>query len=159
MPGGGRPGGLRQRLGRDGAAIPPHRVVQVDVDNNGISIGATALTLNSGTIVRDGGTENAQLRLGNGVFFMDSGTRWDGGKAEMGGGVEYAHTRLGLGIKARGRYLLAHQKAAFDEWGQPDVEAGSWRGEARPVVGVGDGVGGGSKSGGADVGQRGRTAC
>ena len=46
-----------------------------------------------------------------------------GGKAEtgvgteMGGGVEYAHTMLGLGIEARGRYLLAHQKSAFDEWG------------------------------------------
>ena len=32
-------------------------------------------------------------------------------------GVEYAHTRLGSGIEARGRYLLAHQKSAFDEWG------------------------------------------
>ena len=51
------------------------------------------------------------------------GGRWDRGEAEtgvgaeLGGGVEYAHTRLGLGIEARGRYLLAHQKTAFDEWG------------------------------------------
>ena len=35
----------------------------------------------------------------------------------MGGGFEYAHTKLGLGIEARGRYLPAHQKSAFDEWG------------------------------------------
>ena len=54
---------------------------------------------------------------------FEIGGRWDGGKAEtgvgaeMGGGVEYAHTKLGLGIEARGRYLLAHQKSAFDEWG------------------------------------------
>ncbi len=54
---------------------------------------------------------------------FEVGGRWDGGKAEtgvgaeMGGGVEYAHTKLGLGIEARGRYLLAHQKSAFDEWG------------------------------------------
>ncbi len=37
--------------------------------------------------------------------------------AELGGGLEYAHTKLGLGIEARGRYLLAHQKSAFDAWG------------------------------------------
>ena len=53
---------------------------------------------------------------------FEIGDRWDGGKetgvgAELGGGVKYAHTKLGLGIEARGRYLLAHQKAAFDEWG------------------------------------------
>ena len=54
---------------------------------------------------------------------FEVGGRWDGGKAEtgvgaeMGGGLEYAHTKLGLGIEARGRYLLAHQKSAFDEWG------------------------------------------
>ena len=36
--------------------------------------------------------------------------------AELGGGFEYAHTKLGLGIEARRRYLLAHQKSAFDEW-------------------------------------------
>ena len=54
---------------------------------------------------------------------FEVGGRWDGGKAEtgvgaeMGGGFEYAHTKLGLGIAARGRYLLAHQKSAFDEWG------------------------------------------
>ena len=54
---------------------------------------------------------------------FEIGGRWDGGKAEtgvgaeLGGGVAYAHTTLGLGIEARGRYLLAHQKSAFDEWG------------------------------------------
>ena len=50
---------------------------------------------------------------------FEIGGRWDGGKAEtgVGGGVAYAHTKLGLGTEARGRYLLAHQKAAFDEWG------------------------------------------
>ena len=54
---------------------------------------------------------------------FEIGGRWDGGKAEtgvgaeLGGGLEYAHTKLGLGVEARGRYLLAHQKSAFDEWG------------------------------------------
>ena len=53
---------------------------------------------------------------------FEIGGRWDGGKAEtgvgaeLGGGLEYAHTKLGLGIEARGRYLLEHQMA-FDEWG------------------------------------------
>ena len=48
---------------------------------------------------------------------LELGSRWDGGKAETGGGVEYAHTKLGLGTAARGRYLLVRQKAAFDKWG------------------------------------------
>ena len=52
---------------------------------------------------------------------FEIGGRWDGGKAEtgvgadLGGGLEYKHTKLGLRIEARGRYLLAHQKSAFDE--------------------------------------------
>ena len=71
-------------------------------------------------------------------FALDAGARgrrgWDGGKAEtdvgaeLGGGFAYAHTKLGLGIEARGQYLLAHQKSAFDEWGAsltPTVDPGA----------------------------------
>ena len=53
---------------------------------------------------------------------FEVGGRWDGGKAEtrvgaeLGGGFEYAPTKLDLGIEARGPYLLVHQKSAFDEW-------------------------------------------
>ena len=44
--------------------------------------------------------------------------RWRRASARrLGGGFGYAHTQLGLEIEARGRYLLAHQKSAFDEWG------------------------------------------
>lgn len=54
---------------------------------------------------------------------FEAGGRWDGGEAEkgvgteLGGGFTYAHATLGLGIEARGRCLLAHQKSTFDEWG------------------------------------------
>jgi len=54
---------------------------------------------------------------------LEIGGRWDGGEAEtgfgaeLGGGLEYAHRTLGLGIETRARYLLAHQQSAFDEWG------------------------------------------
>ena len=54
---------------------------------------------------------------------LDVGGRWDGGDAEtglgveVGGGLTYAHTTMGLEVDARGRYLLAHRKAGFDEWG------------------------------------------
>lgn len=37
---------------------------------------------------------------------------------ELGGGFKCVRTKLGLSIEARERYLLAHQKSAFDEWGQ-----------------------------------------
>ena len=54
---------------------------------------------------------------------LEIGGRWDGGDAEtglgmeVGGGLAYSHTPLGLEVEARGRFLLAHREAAFDEWG------------------------------------------
>ena len=54
---------------------------------------------------------------------LEIGGRWDRGRVEngagidLGGGIEYAHTALGLGLSARGRYLLAHERAGYDEWG------------------------------------------
>lgn len=54
---------------------------------------------------------------------LELGGRWDAGSAETGagaelaGGVAYAHTKLGLGVEARGRYLLAHEKDDFEDWG------------------------------------------
>lgn len=54
---------------------------------------------------------------------LELGGRWDAGSAETGagaelaGGVAYTHAKLGLGIEARGRYLLAHEKDDFEEWG------------------------------------------
>ena len=54
---------------------------------------------------------------------LDIGGRWDDGDAEsglgveVGGGLAYMHTGLGLEVDARGRILLAHGKSAFDERG------------------------------------------
>ena len=54
---------------------------------------------------------------------LELGGRWDGGRvetgygAEVGGGLEYADTRLGIEVEARGRYLLAHRSDGFEERG------------------------------------------
>ena len=54
---------------------------------------------------------------------LELGGRWDGGSAETGLGAEisgslnYTHTPSGWGIEARGRYLIAHQHADFEDWG------------------------------------------
>ena len=54
---------------------------------------------------------------------LELGGRWDGGSAEtglgteIGGGLGYVHTPSGWGFEARGRYLLAHQHADFEDWG------------------------------------------
>ena len=54
---------------------------------------------------------------------LELGVRWDGGSAETGVGAEagaeiaYAHEGIGLSVEARGRTLLAHQAAGFEEWG------------------------------------------
>ena len=63
-------------------------------------------------------SEHARL-----VPSLELGGRWDAGSAETGvgaelaGGVAYTHTKLGLGVEARGRYLLAHEKDDFEDWG------------------------------------------
>ena len=54
---------------------------------------------------------------------LEIGGRWDGGDAgkglgvEVGGGLAYSDTTLGLEVEARGRFLLVHQEKALDEWG------------------------------------------
>ena len=54
---------------------------------------------------------------------MQLGGRWDSGTAEqglgaeLGGGVAYTRTDVGLSVEAQGRYLLAHQDGAFEDWG------------------------------------------
>ncbi len=54
---------------------------------------------------------------------LELGARWDGGDAEtglgaeLGGGLSYTDTRLGLNVQASGRYLLVHDVKAIKEWG------------------------------------------
>ena len=54
---------------------------------------------------------------------LEAGLRYDGGDAETGTGLEvasglrYAHAARGLTIELSGRSLLAHQDAAYREWG------------------------------------------
>ena len=54
---------------------------------------------------------------------LEVGTRWDMGRLargagiDLGGGLEYAHQELGLGVAARGRYLLVHGRSGYEEWG------------------------------------------
>ena len=54
---------------------------------------------------------------------FEVGARADGGDAEaglgmeVGGGLAYANTRLGLDIAARGRWLARHEEEDFEEWG------------------------------------------
>ena len=54
---------------------------------------------------------------------LEIGGRWDSGTAEqglgaeLGGGVAYTQTAWGLSVEAQGRYLLAHEDGAFEDWG------------------------------------------
>ena len=54
---------------------------------------------------------------------LEASGRWDGGDAgkglgmEVGGGLAYSNTDLGLEVEARGWLLLAHEEKALDEWG------------------------------------------
>ena len=65
-------------------------------------------------------TASADSRL---VPSMELGVRYDGGDAEtgvgaeLGGGLAYVHTTLGLTVEARGRILLVHRETDFKQWG------------------------------------------
>ena len=54
---------------------------------------------------------------------LEFGGRWDGGDAqtgvgtEIGGGLDYRHADLGLGIALQGQYLLSHRVQSFEEKG------------------------------------------
>ena len=76
-----------------------------------------------GRLVLEGRTARSLSDVSEVTPRLEVGGRWDAGKAEtgfgaeLGGGLEYTHRSLGLGIEARTRYLLVHQQSAFDEWG------------------------------------------
>ena len=54
---------------------------------------------------------------------VEAGGRWDGGDAdvgwglEIGGGLNYRNTEAGVGMAARGRYLVTHRENNFEDWG------------------------------------------
>ena len=95
-----------------------------------------------------------QGRLGANLEF---GGRWDGGDAqtgtgaEVGGGLDYRHADLGLGVALQGQYLLFHQADSFDERGvsltlefDPGVQGQGFSLALRPAWGAypGGGAGG-----------------
>ena len=61
-----------------------------------------------------------QARLGASFEFgarLDGGDGGSGVGAELGAAVDYRNMPLGLGLEARGRYLLAHAESGFEDWG------------------------------------------
>ena len=54
---------------------------------------------------------------------LEFGGRWDGGDAqigwgtEVGGGLDYRHAGLGLGVAVEGQYLLLHRAQSFEDKG------------------------------------------
>ena len=54
---------------------------------------------------------------------VELGARYDHGDAdngiggEVGGGMAYVNTDIGLHVEARGRYLITHQDSALHQWG------------------------------------------
>ena len=47
---------------------------------------------------------------------LDNGDADNGLGAEIGAAVDYRNLPAGIGLEARGRYLLAHAESAFDDW-------------------------------------------
>ena len=92
-----------------------------------------------------------QGRLGVNLEF---GGRWDGGDAqtgwgtEVGGGLDYRHGGLGLGVAVQGRYLLVHKAQSFEDKGvsltlefDPGVQGRGFSLALRPAWGTPSGGG------------------
>ena len=86
---------------------------------------------------------------------LEFGGRWDGGDAqtgwgtEVGGGLDYRHAHLGLGVALQGRYLLVHQAQSFDDKGvsltlefDPGVRGQGFSLALRPAWGAHSGAAG-----------------
>ena len=71
---------------------------------------------------------------------VELGARYDGGDAEtglgaeLGGGLRYTHPGWGLDVAAKGRYLLVHEDAAFEQW------SASLTARLQPPDGSGEGL-------------------
>ena len=85
-------------------------------------------------------------RLGANLEF---GGRWDGGDAQtgvgtvVGGGLDYRHVDLGLGVVLQGQYLLSHRAQSFEEKGvsltlefDPGVQGQGFSMALRPAWGA-----------------------
>ena len=79
----------------------------------------------SATVANDGGKRDGVAVGGAWAVASDAGTLGALGRGrvetgygtEVGAEVEYADTRLGVEVEARGRYLLAHRSGGFRERG------------------------------------------
>ena len=69
--------------------------------------------------------------------------RVDNGRGlDIGGGLDYAHIERGIHFSARGRYLLVHEQAGYEEWGANMILRISPRtGEQGPVLNFSPGWG------------------
>ena len=118
---------FRSHLARMGA-------VDLAVRADAFAVGMTADEMASSVRAADGGAQRARLMLDARTDWalssssrltpsIEVGARADGGDAEtgtgmeVGGGLAYLNSRLGLDIAARGRWLAHHSDEHFGEWG------------------------------------------
>ena len=119
--------GLRRELSRTeslGWALKADAVAaRLSADDALGAIAATDANVNRLRLMVEGRREwpqDEQTRLGASFEFgarLDSGDASNGLGAELGGAVDYRNLPLGLGLEARGRYLLAHAESGFEDWG------------------------------------------
>ena len=119
--------GLRGDVARVGA-------VDLAVRADAFSVGMTADEVAGAIDLADGRAQRARLMLdGSTAWALSSssrltpsievGARADGGDLEtgpgmeVGGGLAYVNSRLGLDMAARGRWLAVHRDEGFGEWG------------------------------------------
>ena len=127
-------GGLRMAaigLRSDMARVGP---VGLAVRADAFAAGMTADEVKDKAGAADGSAQRARLMLDGSADLalsphsrltpsVEVGARADGGDAEtgpgmeLGGGLAYANSRLGLEIGARGRWLALHGDEDFGEWG------------------------------------------
>ena len=119
--------GLRGDLARLGA-------VDLAVRGDAFTVGMEADAVAGQVVAADGRAQRARLMLDASTDWalssssrltpsVEVGARIDAGDAEtgpgmeVGGGLAYVNSRLGLDVAARGRWLAMHREEHFGEWG------------------------------------------
>ena len=119
--------GMRGDLARLGAVDLAVRAdaftVGMEADEVEGRVGAVEGRAQRARLMLDGSTDWALSSSSRLTPSVEVGARIDGGDVEtgpgmeLGGGLAYVNSRLGLDIAARGRWLAVHRDEHFGEWG------------------------------------------
>ena len=97
--------------------------VRMESSDSAPALPALSVDVQSVRLLLEGRAELGLTAVSRFEPSLELGARYDHGDTEngiggeVGGGLAYVNTALGLNVEARGRYLITHEDSAFHQWG------------------------------------------